>query len=256
MSDPTDSGTPPIPSSKSGGLLNKKVGGVPVKWLALAVLLVVGGYFVYRHFRPAITTTATGDVTSADTGTSTDPGNLFGGYSDSLDGTTSGLTSATSYTTPTGVGITTNLQWAQNAANGLDGTGSYTELDVQNALNNYITGASLTAAQQAIVNAALGSYGSPPESIIGSVSSAPASLTGTTHVYTSKTGDTVSGVLQRTYGQVDQTLKDDFYKVNPKGLSNVRNPHQATGYDPITAHDAIKPGQALYLPVFSVGTLP
>lgn len=243
MSDVTDSGVPPTHGGKNvGGLLNRKVGGMPVKWLLLGVIVVVAGWFTYRHFHPAstISTTDTGDVASTDT-TGTPDDSAFYGAGSSV----TGGTSATSYLTPTGTGITTNPQWVQNASNGLVGTGAYSGSTVIDALNTYVNGGSPTPAQTAIINAAISAYGAPPESITATlpVAATTATPTGAYHTYATLEADTINSVIQKTYGQVDPTLLADFHAINPL-LKTFPNTKQFGNH------------RTLYLPLFTTGTLP
>lgn len=165
---PVNADAPPTP--KGGSLLTRKVGGVPIKWLALIAVVAVIGGILYRRYKTAHTAitppaTATAPV-SADTGPTTGDGvystaggtNLGGGFAYSGNGSGS-----STYST-----LGTNAQWATAAANGLIGQGLYAPLDVENALSGYIAGTPLTPAQNAIVNAAIAAYGSPPEAVLAS----------------------------------------------------------------------------------------
>lgn len=150
--------------SGGGSGLNKKVGGVPLKYI-IAIGIVVGfGYFLYTRMRGGGTTTAstlpTFTTATGQQGTSTGDTTL-----------TSGGSGATGTTTPT----YTNAQWGLNAANALSGQGQWSPSDIATALNNYLNGIPNTATQTAIVNAAIQAYGNPPNGVIGAVQAQNAS---------------------------------------------------------------------------------
>lgn len=156
--------------AETPAVLAQKIGGIKVQWLILIAVAAGVGGVVWRRYKgtpdqidsaapaPAVyDPEATGDT--GDGVFSTAAGNNLGGgfaYSGNGAGTST-------YST-----VGTNAQWATVAANGLIGRGTYAPLDIQNALSNYITGKPLTDAQQAIVNAAISGYGSPPENVIPS----------------------------------------------------------------------------------------
>lgn len=250
MSD-TSSGVPPTHESKNvGGLLNRKVGGMPVKWLALGVLVVVSGWFIYRHFNPktTITTTDTGDVAATDT---TGDDSAFYGSGGGGFGST-GTTTANSYLSPTGAGITTNPQWVQNATNGLVGTGAYSGATVIDALNTYVNGGAPTPAQTGIVNAAIAAYGAPPEPIVATLPVAPASVTGGFHTTVTKTGDTLQSITQHTYGLIDPALVSAMESANPTLIAAGSQHINSAGH----STNPLKPGQTIRLPIYTTGTLP
>jgi len=68
---------------------------------------------------------------------------------------------------------TTNSAWGSAAAQSLYGTSAASPTDISTALENYLTGASLTSGQDAIVNQAIASLGNPPEGLIGATVTDP-----------------------------------------------------------------------------------
>ena len=123
--------------------LTEKVGGLPgFAWVGIGL----GGYLLYRKFKPSAPVAAASvDTTSAPIPAST----VTDKYGN--------IVSA-----PLG----TNSAWASTAANQLMSTGSYTASDIQTALANYLSGNGVSALQQGIVNAALNTFGTPPEGVI------------------------------------------------------------------------------------------
>lgn len=94
-------------------------------------------------------------------GTGGGTGGYAGGYS---GGTNYGYGSAYGYGAGSGSAqSTTNAQWSQNAVSALSGEG-YNATSVMAALGQYLMGGSLTSDQQAIVSAAIGAEGYPPQS--------------------------------------------------------------------------------------------
>lgn len=90
----------------------------------------------------------------------------------------------------------TNAQWAQRVSDSMIASGSV-PADVNNAFSRYLSGQSLTAQMQAIINDAIRRFGNPPEGIVAPVT-APAGFKG--HVYTVQNGDTLDSILQKFYG--------------------------------------------------------
>lgn len=73
-----------------------------------------------------------------------------------------GVGSPTPVTTPTALAAT-NQAWAQAAENYLVESGGYDQNTVASALGPYITGSTVTAEQQAIIEAAIAFEGYPPQ---------------------------------------------------------------------------------------------
>jgi hypothetical protein len=180
---------------KSGSGLEKKlttkIAGVPA-WgvgVFLAVIaIVVYGYIRSRQSDSAAATSAT---TPADTTTdaSVDP-NTGIPYADEVDtGSSIDPNTGEPYSSESNfpVGLTaqgtpapsTNVQWARLALDELIAKGDDPSL-VSNALNAYMSGDTLTAAQQGIVNLALTMFGAPPEGVLPVGATPPPTGTGTT----------------------------------------------------------------------------
>jgi phage tail protein X len=135
--------------------LNKKVGGVPLKWIILIGVVIGLGYWYWNRSRGGtpgvgLLANAVGAQGTSTADTSTTVGGTGGG------GGGGGGTTATM----------TNGQWALNASNALAGQGKYSPAEISNALSAYLNGRTLTTTELEIVNAALLAYGAPPEGVI------------------------------------------------------------------------------------------
>lgn len=220
------SDTPPdvTPHAGKAGILNRKIGGIAVKWLLLLAVVATVAGFGYRYFKnksagSVTSSTALPTTSTASADGSPDVNSISGQDFSNVSGGNDVVTSVI------GSGITTNAAWVTNAANGIIGQGQYSPTDVENALNSYISGTTLTDTQQSIVNLALSSYGSPPESIIASTSASHPAMNVVTqwHTYVSQPGDTLANVLSRSYSAypgVTPTVLADFWSINSGGLKS------------------------------------
>lgn len=145
-------------------LTESKVGGVPV-WgigVGLGALIVIILYIRSRRNAAANAASATAEPVA--------PGLTFdqGGV-----GSTTGYPSIdpTNPAYPVGLpaqglpGPVTNVQWSRLVADELLAKGNDPTI-ISNALSKYLSGATLTAAEQAIINLALQIFGAPPEGLI------------------------------------------------------------------------------------------
>ncbi len=270
MSDTTPDSPPTAPSGKG---LNRKVGGVSIKWLLLIGAVALVGAYLYRKYQanknaatPAPVATAT-PLTPTTGGGSADYGPTAGnGVYSSAGGNNlvgqgyayAGSLGSTTYSTSG-----TNTQWATNAANGLVGQGQYTALDIENALSNYITGAPLNTAQNAIVNAAIAAYGSPPEAVIPSTSAAvPApqlpitppgplplnDISGASHYYRTVAGDTPANLAYRFYGQTSLGSVIVNHNVDVPGVTADSVPVNVVLRIPLNPYDTTAPTGSANLP--------
>lgn len=205
----------------AGGVLNRKVGGVPVKWLAVIAAVAVVGGILYRRYQA----NKTGAAAAATTAAAVTPDVTTGGgeaYS-SAGGNNIASGGGGYYTQTNGTSVfsgqSTNAQWATAAANGLTGQG-YAPLDVQNALSGYLNGTPLTAAQQAIVNAAIAGWGSPPEGVLGSTTTTNTGAKMTFLYVKDNHGDlwtlinTTTGSVQQTRSQAEANAWSAQYGIN------------------------------------------
>lgn len=183
-------------TGKKKGGLNGKIFGVPI-WVAGlgggAVLLVILLYLRNRKAASSTATAAPAASTAAlayDDPNQVDPNSSTGetyaeeGYTTTaavdayLAGDTSGATGPVGLA-PAGLPApTTNVQWASLAADYLIGQGNDPSL-VSNALNDYINGNTLSAAEQAIVDIALQEFGEPPQGVQPVTAAPPASAPST-----------------------------------------------------------------------------
>lgn len=137
------------------------------------VVVAVIGIGYYRSRKNAAATAAATTATAAtDTSSATDTsGSGYvdpnAAYDSSAYGSgyvdpTTGLPLNTGVTQPTG--FTSNSQWSQAAEEYLAGTVGLDATSVQAALGKYITGGSVTADQQNIIEQAIAAEGYPPQS--------------------------------------------------------------------------------------------
>lgn len=141
------------------GALTRKLGPLPGwAWVALAV----AGYMVYRHYgagrAPAVppVDSSTGD-SAGDSGQVASVGDgPGGGMLTASPG--SGLSAAPS-----------DAAWGQSAAGQLIANGANPS-DVNNAINDYLNGNPLTAAERQIINQVLQQSGEPPEGVLPVIS--------------------------------------------------------------------------------------
>jgi PASTA domain len=160
------------------------IGNVPRGGLIAGMVVGVGGglYLWYKHKESASTTTAPATGTSAYGYGGSAYGYGYGGYGYNNPafnepyisgeygyggaygygiGEGYGVGDPTAPTVPTQL-ATTNAAWAQAAENYLTNEGQYDAATVAAALGIYITGSTLSAAQQSVVEAAIAFEGYPP----------------------------------------------------------------------------------------------
>lgn len=151
---------------------SRKFGGVPVWVWGAIVAAVILGVMWWRNAHATQAATAT-DTTVPDPtmGGTIDPNTglpvtpYYGSYGGSPGygyGVGSGYGAGYGYGYPTSNGITTNAQWIQQAEYAAASLG-HSQLEILGALTAWLTGQSLTATQQQIVNAAIGLIGLPPD---------------------------------------------------------------------------------------------
>jgi hypothetical protein len=165
------------------------VGSVPKGGVVLGAIAGLGGtaYVWYKHKKDAESATSDSNAATASGtgGASYAYGYGYGGYgygnADSAFnepyiggeygyggaygygiGEGYGVGSPTPVTTPTAL-ATTNQAWAQAAENYLVENGGYDQNTVAAALGMYITGSTVTADQQAVIEAAIAFEGYPPQ---------------------------------------------------------------------------------------------
>lgn len=191
-----------MPDVHIPGIGNVPRGGVIVG----AVVGVVGAFYLYeKHKNSAASTTAT-------------PGSYgygygYGGYgysnpafNEPYIGGEYGYGGLYGYGIGEGYGVgssvaptqvvTTNAAWAQAAENYLTENGGYDPATVAAALGIYITGSTLSAAQQAVVEAAIAFEGYPP--IAGASGYPPAMHTSAATGQGGGTGTTGTGTGAKT----------------------------------------------------------
>src|ERR1035438_6857411 len=150
----------------AGNVLTKKVGPLPV-WGWAAV--VIGAYLVYRYIKDknaASASSSTGTSTGADT-TASQANGIFGseGFGvnsagqivDTATGTVVGSTGNGAGTTST-----SGQDWASSAYQALQGLG-YGNAQIDQTLQDYISGQKLSASEYATVEAAINLIGNAPD---------------------------------------------------------------------------------------------
>ena len=184
--------------SETSGLeatVTHKIGPMP-GWAWVAI--VAGCAWVYYMWKRNSAVSATGTVQQTADTSSTTTGVGWGG-----DGTVPTLSAPGNVVTANGTpGSTTNAQWARNVVNALIAGGADPSL-ANNSLTTYLSGGTLSAAQQSIVDTALTQYGAPPEGLI-SMNTTPTVPTsqyqGAGHLYTIQAGDTLQSIIHKFYG--------------------------------------------------------
>lgn len=140
-----------------GSELKSKAGPLPVWVWGVLIGGVLVGYMYWHKSRTATAPTSV-DVSGT-------------GVDDALSTGDAGTTTAGSVGTPseaTTSGLSSNQTWEAQALTQLTGSGA-TPLAAQQALENYLSGASLSGDEQTLINQALGSLGLPPEGVSGPV---------------------------------------------------------------------------------------
>lgn len=187
---------------KSGGIgtaLKKKEFGVPVWSIGLVLAAGFILFMIIRNRRNA----ATADT--ADTSGGADPNAIVDAQTDTADSIdpNTGVPYSQSPSYP--VGLTaqgtpapqTNVQWSRLAFDEIVALGDDPTL-VTNALSKYLSGSTLSAAEQAVVNQALQAFGAPPEGLIPVSVSTPAPVV----TPTQPTGTVASAGLKAPSGFV------------------------------------------------------
>lgn len=208
--------------------LEKKEGPFPV-WVyggLFALVLIV--YLRHRSATSAAANAATAAATAdpnaaAGVGSSTDPATDTGTVSDAdpfsqaadnyllQDATNPAFpVSLTQQGTPAPV---TNAQWTRLAADALIAKGDV-PTEVESALAKYLQGSQLSQTDEAVVNQALTSFGSPPEGLIAE--NPPTAAPSGPSYYTVKAGDTWASIA-KSQGQNLNTL----VTMNSRNAANV-----------------------------------
>lgn len=202
-------------ASSATGALTKKLGPLPGwAWVAVAA----GGYFLYRRIHPALVSAPVQASTNAGTATPDVTGSSYGIMgSGSVPNALPGASAA----------ATTNAQWGSLVSDSLIANGG-NPADVSNAINDYLNGRPLNTVEQAVINQAIRGFGEPPEGVLkitaaptpAKPSPAPAHVTPkpVSHPaprpapkpkapvatrYTVKSGDSLSAIAQRFYGNMN-----------------------------------------------------
>jgi hypothetical protein len=141
------------------GLAERRMGGVPIwVWGAIVAVVILGYVWWKNSHAPVATATDTTQPTDL-TGTGTiDPNTGL-----PLAYTGGGLPYSPTLPGQPGIGgFVTNSQWIAQAEYAAGQLG-HSQLDILQALTNWLTGQTLTATQQAIVNSVIGLIGLPPD---------------------------------------------------------------------------------------------
>jgi hypothetical protein len=199
------------------GVAVKKFGGQPIWVWGVVLGLVVVVYVWWRRrsssasAAPAAAPANPADTTGGAVG-APDTGGISYGYP-AIDPGTGLPTSPNAYTPAPIVDWTTWQAAVVSAAATLGGS----PLDVATAIARYLAGQTLSAAQQAIVNAAIARFGAPPGGLPSPAPPAatpPAATPGSSVVFTltpsgtstvSHTGGTQALVIRRTVGGKGQS---------------------------------------------------
>jgi hypothetical protein len=143
-------------SGKPSGLATK-VGPFPL-WVYMVV--IIAAVYIYEKKKKAAATTPA--APSASGGTPGGYGSAANGAPGDLGTGVSGPQTMLEYALAANAGqATTNPQWEANAESVLVGQG-YPYVQIQSALNQYLSGGVLSSIQQEIVNAAILAVGQPP----------------------------------------------------------------------------------------------
>lgn len=240
------------------------IGNVPRGGLIAGVLVGVGGglYLWYKHKENAATATA-----APASGTSAYGYGAYGyggyGYSSAFSepyiGGEYGYGGAYGYGIGEGYGVgtpylvtgtqlaTTNQEWAQAAENYLVNTGGYDSGTVAAALGAYISGTTLSAAQQSVVEAAIAFEGYPPQE--GANGYPPAMHTSTATGQgsgggsgsgTTTTNDTVPAVSGQSANAALAAVRKAGFTATTKPFRNPLNTYVATGTSPAAGATAKK----------------
>lgn len=138
-----------------GGGLGEKVGPLPLKgWLIALGVVVVGAWYLRKRAAGSATAASAGAATPATAADSTLPG------AGNLAGSTPAYVDTTGNGNQLGAGLTNN-DWLTKAEQALVGQGA-TPYAVDQALQAYLTGQQLTAAQQALFDKAVQTVGPVP----------------------------------------------------------------------------------------------
>ena len=155
----------------SGGWLSKRYLGIPVVYLAGAVVavLVIVAYLGSKKNTTGATGTATGTATTVPV----DPYSVLNSTGTVSTGTPTYYVGSNTQNVDT-TAVQTNADWQKSAVEYLISTGS-TVGDAQGAIQAYITGQDMTYAQGNLANQAVAKLGTPPTiTNIGAVAAKPA----------------------------------------------------------------------------------
>lgn len=190
-----------------GAAVKGKVGPLP-GWAW--ILIVAGGAWAYYMYKRNSAVSTSGAVQQTTDTASTTTGVGWGG-----DGTIPTLSAPGSVVTPNGIpGATTNAQWARNVVNALVAGGADPAL-ANNSLTTYLSGGTLSAAQQSIVDTALTQYGAPPEGLITMNTTPSTPAPANQHLYTVQAGDTIQSIQQKFYGTANPLTARVLTDANP-----------------------------------------
>lgn len=197
--------------------LTSKIGPLPgYAWAGM----LVGGAWIAHWYTKRNSVSNTGSVQAP---LSTDPSTpLDTGYN---PGST---LAASNIATPQGSPAnTTNAQFARSVTDGLIAGGADPTLTT-NAISKWLSGSTLSSAEQSIVNQAITHYGSPPEGIVA-IQTAPAA---NGNKYVSFEKDTSNNAL---YGVTSDGSKVKIsypqYLAAGGNASNTHNYQSLTGFD-------------------------
>ncbi len=232
-------GTPaPKVKGKLSAIVNRKVLGVRVLYLA-ALAVIILAYFAWSTSRKPADTGATDPAGTAGLGdlgavTDSETGDGGGGVPTLSTGTVYGTSTPISEPDPTN--LDDNDQWSKRAiawgdANGLGA------LATQQAVQQYLSGGSLSYDQSQIVSKVIKQFGPPPDLPTGTtVADKPAQKQGNPpvhHKVQGKNDNTYGLICDLYYGRHDQETIDLVQGANP-----------ALGNAPFA------PGSDVYIPVY------
>jgi PASTA domain len=235
------------------------LGNVPRGGLIAGVLVGVGGglYLWYKHKENA----ASASTANTSPGATNAYGYGYGGYGYSnpafnepyiggeygyggLYGYGIGQGYGVGTSEPSLVPVTTNAEWAQAAESYLVNTGGYASGTVAGALGAYISGATLSASQQSVVEAAIAFQGYPPQE--GANGYPPAMHTSTATGQsggggsTTTSGTTVPGVAGQSANTALSIIRKAGFTATTSPFRNPLNTYTATSTKPAAGSSASK----------------
>lgn len=144
-----------------GEAVTKKIGPLP-GWAWVAIIAGgAWGYTLWKRHSAGTSSASPASLSSTAASPSFPVGTGNAGGGIGFGGATNTVATA-----PVGnPAVTTNAQWASNVTDQMVANGSNAS-SVSNALTTYVSGGTLSADQQSIVNQAVTHYGAPPEGVL------------------------------------------------------------------------------------------